>query len=243
MLTTEVLQDSSTETDPLSVLAHLRRVCQRLFPGLIRDTAEELGVEMSDQDEWEDADDDVTMGGVPEEEVISETATPEEPVREERASQEDGPRTDEDIDPSSSWDRLPYELSHKILQILAEDEAKSHLMAEYAVVCRSWQAEIEKTTFGTLAVKQNDLPQLEEYVTGRRRALLRHIWLKVELPEYSRRSRHVPEAEAEQEENNFKYSIALYDLFKLLEPWNTPGFWSSRNGRGISLELSAFSPR
>lgn len=205
---------------------------------------------MHDHDDWEDVDDDVEMG-VPEEEVPGENnfedviseGIPDAPARAERASNADDPQTDEDINPDSSWERLPYELSHKILQILAKDEAKSQMMAEYAVVCKSWQAEIEKATFGTLAVKQTDLPQLEEYVTGRRRALLRHIWLQVELPEYSRRSRQVPEAEAEQEENNFKYSMALYDLFKLLEPWNTPDFWSSRNGRGISLELSAFSPR
>lgn len=206
---------------------------------------------MRDHDDWEDVDDDVDMDVLEEElpeengseEVISEESMPEAPVSEERASREDGPQTDEDIDPTSSWDQLPYELSHKILQILAEDEAKSHLMAEYAVVCKSWQAEIEKATFGSLAVKQTDLPQLEEYVTGRRRALLKHIWLKVELPEYSRRSRQVPEADQDQEENNYKYSMALYDLFKLLEPWNTPEFWLARNGRGISLELSAFSPR
>ncbi|KAL2279977.1 hypothetical protein FJTKL_13114 [Diaporthe vaccinii] len=205
---------------------------------------------MGDRDDWEDVDDDVEMGAPDEEgsgeddleDVISEEGMPEEPPRAQSALRVEDSQTDEDINTNSSWERLPYELSHKILQILAEDEAKSHLMAEYAVVCKSWQAEIEKTTFGTLAVKQTDLPQLEEYVTGRRRALLRHLWLRVELPEYSRRSRQVPENEQDQEENNFKYSMAIYDLFKLLDPWNTPEFWSSRNGRGISLELSAFSP-
>ncbi|KAH8756665.1 hypothetical protein F5883DRAFT_429327 [Diaporthe sp. PMI_573] len=174
--------------------------------------------------------------------MVSEDATPGKPAPAERVPSGDDSQTDEEINPNTSWDRLPYELSHKILQILAQDEAKSHLMAEYAVVCKAWQAEIEKVNFGTLAVRQTDLPQLEEYVTGRRRVLLRHLWLKVELPEYSRRSRLVPEGEQDQEENNAKYSIAIYDLFKLLETWNTPDFWSSRNGRGISLELSAFSP-
>lgn len=206
---------------------------------------------MGDRDDWEDVDDDIEMG-VPDEDVsdeddsedmISEDGVTDKPARARSASRGRDSLTDEDINPNSSWDRLPYELSHKILEILAEDEAKSHLMAEYAVVCKSWQAEIEKATFGNLAVTQTELQQLEEYVTGRRRALLKHIWLRVELPEYSRRSRQVPENEQDQEENNFKYSIALYDLFKVLEPWNTPEFWSSRNGRGISLELSAFSPR
>ena len=206
---------------------------------------------MGDRDEWEDVDDDVEMGSPQAsesgendmEDMISEEGEPEEPSPAETVSKDASSHTEDDINPNTSWDRLPYELSHKILEILAEEEAKSHLMAEYAVVCKAWQAEIEKTTFGTLAVKQTDLSKLEEYVTGRRRAMLRHLWLSVELPEYSRRSRLVPEGEHEQEENNVKYSMALYDLFKMLEPWNTPEFWSSRNGRGISLELSAVSPR
>lgn len=215
------------------------------------DTAEQSDLTMGDRDDWEDVDDDVEMGSPEESEpgeddlqsMISEDDIPDKPAPPKRVARGDDSHIEEDINPNSSWDRLPYELSHKILQILAEDEARSHLMAEYAVVCKTWQAEIEKVNFGTLAVKQNDLPQLEEYVTGRRRAMLRHLWLSVELPEYSRRSRLVPEGEHEQEENNVKYSMALADLFKLLEPWNTPEFWSSRNGRGISLELSAFSPR
>lgn len=220
---------------------------------------------MGDRDDWEDVDDDVEMGLLPD-----ESGPGEDDSQSSVSQDEDVPMTlqpglarsilqtlagnvhpgggdlqveEMETNPNCSWDRLPYELSHKILQMLAEDEARSHLMAEYAVVCKSWQAEIEEVNFGTLAVKQTDLQQLEEYVTGRRRALLRHLWLQVELPEYSRRSRLVPENEQDQEENNVKYSMALADLFKLLEPWNTPEFWSSRNGRGISLELSAFSPR
>jgi hypothetical protein len=207
---------------------------------------------MGDREDWEDVDDDVEMGSPGDSEpdtndlgrIISEDAPLTEPASTERVAHADDSQMEEvNTNPNSSWGRLPYELSHKILQILAEDEAKSHLMAEYAVVCKAWQAEIEKVNFGTLAVKQTDLPQLGEYVTGRRRALLKHLWLQIELSEYSRRFRLVPENEQEQEENNVKYSIALYDLFKLLEPWNTPDFWASRNGRGISLELSTYSPR
>ncbi|POS79358.1 hypothetical protein DHEL01_v202243 [Diaporthe helianthi] len=213
---------------------------------------------MGDRDEWEDVDDDVEMGlllqeSKPDEGDLQSTDSEDDDIpmtdtrqtlaKDVRPSGNDEPQEEDvGINPNCSWDRLPYELSHKILQTLAEDEVRSHLMAEYAVVCQAWQAEIEEVNFRTLAVKQTDLQQLEECVTGHRRALLRHLWLQVELPEYSRRSRLVPENEQDQEENNVKYSMALYDLFKLLEPWNTPEFWSSRNGRGISLELSAFSP-
>ncbi|KAG8160957.1 hypothetical protein KVR01_009221 [Diaporthe batatas] len=219
---------------------------------------------MGDRDDWEDIDDDVEMELQPDEsepgEDDSQSSVSEDddvPMTVQpglvrnilqtiadsvRPSGHESQAEDVEMNPNCSWDRLPYELSHKILQTLAEDEARSHLMAEYAVVCKAWQAEIEEVNFRTLAVKQSDLQQLDEYVTGRRRALLRHLWLQVELSEYSRRSRLVPENEQDQEENNVKYSMALADLFKLLESWNTPEFWSSRNGRGINLELSAFSP-
>lgn len=207
-------------------------------------------INMADHDEWEDVD--MTGQGSDEEDEVEDVAghasnptTEARPTRPTPIATTGAPETDEvdeDINPNVSWDRLPYELSHKILQTLAEDEIDSRLLAEYAVVCRSWQAEIENVNFRTLAVKQMDLHDLEQYVTGHRRACLKHVWLRVELSEYSRRASLIPENEQEQEENNYRYSRSLYDLFKILEGWDTPGFWETRNGRGLSLELSASSP-
>ncbi|ROV90235.1 hypothetical protein VMCG_10242 [Cytospora schulzeri] len=234
---------------PGSIIEYLWRLSPGLFRLNIAQRETDCEV-MADHDEWEDVE--MTGQGSDEEEdeeedVVEETIRPIEarPTRPTPVTTTGAPETDEvdeDINPNVSWDRLPYELSHKILQTLAEDELDSRLLAEYAVVCRSWQAEIEKVNFRTLAVKQMDLHDLEQYVTGHRRACLKHLWLKVELAEYSRRASVVPESEQEQEENNYRYSRALFDLFKILESWDTPGFWESRNGRGLSLELSAFSP-
>ena len=194
---------------------------------------------MGDHDDWED----VEMTGQGSDEDIAEGDSMEtQPAMPIVTSGQETDEVPKDINPNVSWDRLPYELSHKILQSLAEDELKSHLMAEYAVVCKSWQVEIEKVNFKTLTVTQMDLHDFEQYVVGHRRACLKHLWLKVELAEYSRRSRQVPENEQEQEENNFRYSRALYDTLKILESWDTPHFWEARNGRGLNLELSAFSP-
>ncbi|ROV93055.1 hypothetical protein VSDG_07339 [Cytospora chrysosperma] len=217
---------------PGAFLDYLRR----LSPGLPRRNITQGQPDcgnMADHDEWED----VEMTGQGPIEARSTRPTPIMPTGTPETDD-----VDEDINPNVSWDRLPYELSHKILQTLAEDELDSHLLAEYAVVCRLWQAEIEKVNFRTLAVKQMDLHDLEQYVTGHRRACLKHAWLRVELGEYSRRASLIPENEQEQEENNYRYSRALYDLFKILESWDTPDFWESRNGRGLSLELSASSP-
>lgn len=148
----------------------------------------------------------------------------------------------EDVPPARGWECLPFELHRKILQTLAYDELESKLMAEYAVVCKSWQAEIEEINFSNLAVKFEDIHQLEQIVAGHRHAYLKHLWLKVELDKYPNKLRVTPENEMEQETNNFKFTTSLFELFKVLADWDTPDFWAKRNGRGLNLELSAYSP-
>lgn len=140
------------------------------------------------------------------------------------------------------WARLPFELHRKILQILTYDELKSKLLAEYAVVCKSWQAQIEEINFQELVVKHADIAELESIVDGPRRTYLKHLWLNIELDKYPHRLRLTPENEEEQESNNFKFTMALFDLFQVLEQWDTPEFWRERHGRGLELEISAYSP-
>lgn len=142
----------------------------------------------------------------------------------------------------TSWSRLPFELHRKILQTLAHDELESKLLAEYAVVCKSWQVEIEEVNFSKLKLAADDIGNLDLYVTGRRRAYLKHIWLSIELDKYLNRLRVTPENEFEQESNNFKLTAGLFNLFQVLEDWDTPDFWAQRHGRGLTLELSAASP-
>lgn len=141
-----------------------------------------------------------------------------------------------------SWDCLPYDLQRQILQMLAHDELKSQLMAEYAVVCKSWQSQIEEVNFKELAIKHADVSELDQIVQGPRRTYLKHLWLSIELAKYPYKLRMVPEDEIDQEENNRKFTQALFDLFEVLEGWDSPGFWKERNGRGLNLELGAFSP-
>lgn len=140
------------------------------------------------------------------------------------------------------WERLPFELHRKILQIMTYDELNSKLLAEYAVVCKSWQIQVEEISFQELAIKHADVAELESIVVGPRRTHLKHLWLNIELDKYPHRLRLVPENEEEQEANNFKFTTALFDLFQVLERWDTPAFWRERLGRGLSLEVSAYSP-
>ncbi|KAJ4418650.1 hypothetical protein N0V82_005441 [Gnomoniopsis sp. IMI 355080] len=140
------------------------------------------------------------------------------------------------------WERLPFELHRKILQMLTYDELKSKLLAEYAVVCKSWQTQVEEINFQELAIKHGDIIELESIVEGPRRTYLKRVWLKIELDKYAHRLRLTPENEEEQESNNFKFTMALFDLFQVLEQWDTPDFWRERHGRGLELELSAYSP-
>lgn len=234
----------------------------RLSPGLFKLNVTQGETDhriMADRDEWEDVE--MTGQGSDEEEEDEDvagnagrptfearpprpTSTPSTSTTRLETEDEvdEVEKVDEDINPNVSWDRLPYELSHKILQTLAEDEISSRLLAEYAVVCKSWQAQIENVNFRSLVVTQTDLHDLEQYVTGQRMACLKHVWLRVQLSEYSRRASLIPENEQEQEENNHKYSRSLRELFRIFESWDTPEFWETRNGRGLNFELSAFSP-
>lgn len=148
----------------------------------------------------------------------------------------------EDVSPTRGWECLPFELHRNILRTLAYNDGKPYFKAEYAVVCKSWQAEIEEVNFSNLAVKFEDIHQLDQIVIGRRRAYLRHLSLEVELDKYPNKLRITPENEMEQETNNFKFTTSLFELFKVLEGWDTPNFWTQRNGRGLNLELSASSP-
>lgn len=155
------------------------------------------------------------------------------------------PEMDEEMDdapPTMGWECLPFELHRKVLQILAHDEVDSKLVAEYAVVCKSWQAQIEEVNFSRLVIRPSDVHNLEQFVIGSRRAYLKHLWLKVELSKYPTKLRLVPEDENEQETNNFDFTMALFHLFEVLESWDKPSFWEERNGRGLNLELSAHSP-
>lgn len=139
------------------------------------------------------------------------------------------------------WQCLPYELHRKILQMLAHAELKSKLLAEYAVVCTKWQAQIEEVNFSQLAISHADVHQLGQIVMGPRRAYLKHLWLSIELDKYPYRLRFSPENEEEQEQNNYKFTLALFDLFEVLEAWDTTDFWEKRHGRGLNLQLKAFS--
>lgn len=148
----------------------------------------------------------------------------------------------EDATRVKGWECLPFELHRKILQILTYEELESKLVAEYAVVCKSWQIQVEEINFSNLTVKHDDLHEFEETVKGSRRAYLKHLWLKVELDKYSKQLRFIHEDDKDQEINNMKFTTALFDLFRVLEQWDTPEFWRARNGRGLNLELSAYSP-
>lgn len=208
---------------------------------------EDMDTDMQDpnvDDEWEDSDTNEDLEEVEEAEG-ADGAEAMEGI--EDAKDVEDVEDAEDASPvegqhPEGWGCLPYEIHRKILHFLAHDELRSKLMAEYAVVCKSWQAEIEEVNFRTLAIKQLDIHDMEQIVTGRRRAYLKHLWLRVELDKYSTKLRLVPENEVEQETNNFKFTSALFDLFTVLETWDAPEFWTARNGRGLSLELGAYSP-
>jgi hypothetical protein len=58
--------------------------------------------------------------------------------------------------------------------------------ASVASVCKEWQFPIEKQNFRRLKLQASCLDDFERVIRqSERRRLVRHIWLDVELPEYS----------------------------------------------------------
>lgn len=75
-------------------------------------------------------------------------------------------------------ERLPLELHHQIVEILASDD-NPHL-AQYASISRTWQAAIEQKTFRDLCVSSSEFPLFHTLYDGgniRRRRML--LWLRV----------------------------------------------------------------
>lgn len=162
------------------------------------------------------------------------------------------------VENAGGWDRLPHELHRMILQKLTHMELKSKdeskpkskdkskpkpkLLSKYAVVCKSWQAQIEEASFKNLAIVHTDVPNLAKILQGPRRTYLNHLSVTIKLEKYPVKKRFVFEDDYDMEANSIKFTQGIFDLFEVLAKWDTPDFWAKRYGRGINLELRALSP-
>ncbi|KAL6876804.1 hypothetical protein J3F83DRAFT_421770 [Trichoderma novae-zelandiae] len=107
--------------------------------------------------------------------------------------------------------------------------------AAYASVCREWSNFFERANFERLILHQHDITTLGE-VVPRCGALIRWIWLRIELPSYDCSLCDQPESVEEDKVNKFLFTDAVWALFGILSQLN------ESHHPGMTLELSAHSP-
>ena len=111
-------------------------------------------------------------------------------------------------------------------------------IAPYAVVCREWQAVIERHTFSNLKLTNLRMPEFAQYVRNSRRRCLKRINLHVDLPEYFNDPCEHKETWNDKMANNWMFSTTFRGLFSTLHQWDDH---EVRQG-GIHLFFSMSSP-
>ncbi|OTA05945.1 hypothetical protein A9Z42_0066710 [Trichoderma parareesei] len=131
-----------------------------------------------------------------------------------------------------SWDRLPPEIRHQILQSLL-GQGGSHL-APYAAVSREWQAVIEPHTFARIRLTPSRIEEFESML-HRNKAHVRYIWLCLELMEYDcyMCAPMDPLLRGFRNTDSFKVMTALVDVFTVLSNWDARGC--------LQLDISIYS--
>ncbi|CAI6339978.1 unnamed protein product [Periconia digitata] len=76
-------------------------------------------------------------------------------------------------------DPIPSEIWIMILEHLASVTK----IAQYATVCRKWQAVIEKLNFHSLSLSARD-GLIPDSIMAKRNSLIKYIWYSIELPDY-----------------------------------------------------------
>ncbi|KAI0011037.1 hypothetical protein F4779DRAFT_637795 [Xylariaceae sp. FL0662B] len=129
---------------------------------------------------------------------------------------------------------LPREIQRQKLKFLLNDGCS---VAQLAAVSRQWQAVIKRHNFERINITLWRIPDLGP-MTRRNRALLKYIWLALELDEYdcsrcggeNQDIRHVFCRAA----NNCVVITTMHDLFLTLSAWGPQG--------DLTLDISIHSP-
>jgi hypothetical protein len=109
-------------------------------------------------------------------------------------------------------------------------------LAPYACVDKFWREFFEARTFKNLTITQNDIPSLSHIMGDHRRTLLKHLWLRIELPEYPTPLSKKDEDPRVLWELDSVFTKSIFSLWDVLSDWDGTG------QKGMTLELSAGSP-
>ncbi|KAJ5606396.1 hypothetical protein N7510_009177 [Penicillium lagena] len=132
----------------------------------------------------------------------------------------------------TSWCCLPAEIRILVLQALLQDDCS---LAGFATVSREWQMIIEQHNFAQINITLSRLADFGSII-HRNRALVRYIWLCLELEEYdcTRCALQYPEIMGISNTDNTLITTALQDLFSTLNTWEPNG--------NLLLDISVHSP-
>lgn len=117
-----------------------------------------------------------------------------------------------------------------VLDLLAQEKSG---LGSYASVCNEWADVLERKVFGRLRLGVSCLDDFEQMVS-RRKGLVRHIWLHVELQPYTCQGCECKGTVSEMRRNQSTFRRAMSKLFAVLATWPA--------GDGLTLELSVRSP-
>ncbi|KAK4061369.1 hypothetical protein Trihar35433_9696 [Trichoderma harzianum] len=131
---------------------------------------------------------------------------------------------------------FPPEIFQRIISYLIDHPHRGHRLSHYASVSRVWQNEIEPLTFGFLRLDLQSLLQLNSIVTARRRAYVRHIRLRVKLPDPEPGSWERKETADEKLRNNQAFQAVLEAFLQSLSQWD------AAEGHKDGVEVTFFVP-
>jgi hypothetical protein len=134
----------------------------------------------------------------------------------------------------TSWHCLPAEIRISILEALLQDSCQVSL-ASLATVSREWQTVIERHNFARIKLTLSRLTDFS-LIICRNRALVRYIWLCLELQEYNC-TKCAPEDEdmwGLSNMENMLITTALRNLFLTLSGWEP--------NSNLLLDISVYSP-
>ncbi|KAM0426055.1 hypothetical protein ACHAPT_008686 [Fusarium lateritium] len=129
------------------------------------------------------------------------------------------------------WIYLPAEIRFMILDAITTQKHPG--WASFSAVSKEWQLFIAKRNLCRLKLQVSCLDDLGRLII-RQRGFVEHIWLDIELPEYSCRCCKRQESCSGVQRNHSTISGGIWKLFQALSTWKT--------AKGLTLELNAHSP-
>ncbi|KAL6897584.1 hypothetical protein GGI43DRAFT_423960 [Trichoderma evansii] len=141
----------------------------------------------------------------------------------------------------ASWNSLPPEIRNQALDQIFQVGKSCNNLAALATVSREWQAYMEPRNFRRLVLNQSSIIHFGQIMRNRK-WMVKHIWLRIVLPEYSCSSCTFFEMHRQKQMNNQMFTNSLFQLLKVLGSWGDRKAYDPIDGTGPLLELSVHSP-